>query len=54
MNEIGIIKKIDSLGRMVISKEMRKLFGLENGVELIITNDGVLVRRTLKADRTAD
>ncbi len=41
---IGIIKDIDNLGRLVIPKEMRALFNLENEVELVLTEDGVLVR----------
>lgn len=54
MNEIGITKKIDNLGRMVIPKEIKKLFDLENEAELIITKDGVLVRNPLKEDKKAD
>jgi AbrB family looped-hinge helix DNA binding protein len=45
MNEkIGVNKEIDSLGRLVIPKEMRDLFGLERQVELVVTEAGVLVR----------
>ncbi len=42
--QVGIIKEIDNLGRLVIPKEMRALFGLEKYVEVIVTKDGVLVR----------
>lgn len=42
--QIGIIKEIDSLGRLVIPKEMRQLFALEKAVEVIVTNEGILVR----------
>ncbi|MBR6769010.1 MAG: hypothetical protein IKM34_05945 [Clostridia bacterium] len=41
---VGVNKEIDSLGRLVIPKEMRALFRFENEVELIVTEDGVLVR----------
>ena len=54
MNEFGIIKKIDSLGRMVIPKEIRKLFGLESEAEILITKEGVLVRKPIKQDKKAD
>ena len=42
--EIGINKEIDSLGRLVIPKEMRKLFNLDEEVELVIKEEGILVR----------
>lgn len=42
--QVGIIKETDNLGRLVIPKEMRALFGLEKYVEVIVTKDGVLVR----------
>ena len=48
MDKIGIVKKIDNLGRLVIPKEMRKLFGLNDKAELIITKEGVLVRAPQK------
>lgn len=45
MNEkIGVNKEIDPLGRLVIPKEMRTLFRFENEVELVVTEEGILVR----------
>lgn len=45
MNQsIGVNKELDSLGRLVIPKEMRALFHLENEVELVIAEEGVLLR----------
>ena len=41
---IGVIKEIDSLGRIVIPKEFRERLKLEKKVELLITRDGVLIR----------
>ena len=41
---IGVNKEIDSLGRLVIPKEMRDLFNLNRQVELVVTERGVLVR----------
>ncbi|MBE6585727.1 MAG: hypothetical protein E7645_04270 [Ruminococcaceae bacterium] len=41
---IGVIKEIDQLGRLVIPKEMRALFQFGKDVELVITEEGVLVR----------
>ena len=41
---IGIKKEIDRLGRLVIPKEMRELFKLDDVVELVLTPDGILVR----------
>ncbi len=42
--QVGIIREIDSLGRLVIPKEYRILFKLNKNVEVIATEDGVLVR----------
>ncbi len=44
MGKIGIIKEIDSLGRLQIPKEIRKRLGLDKNVELIITQDGLLIK----------
>lgn len=44
MDTVGVKKEIDKLGRICIPKEMRKLFNLENEVELQITKDGILLK----------
>lgn len=41
---IGIIKEIDKLGRIVIPKEYRTRFGLQQDVEIIATEHGILLR----------
>ena len=40
----GTEREIDKLGRICIPKEMRKLFNLENEVELLLTKDGILLK----------
>lgn len=44
MSKVGIVKEFDNLGRIVIPKEMRELFGFDKGVEIIVTEEGVLLR----------
>ena len=44
VEKIGIKKEIDKLGRICIPKEMRRLFNLENEVELQITKEGILLK----------
>lgn len=44
MKNIGILKEIDNIGRIVIPKELRQRFQLEGPVELVITVEGVLIR----------
>lgn len=44
MEKIGIIKEIDNLGRIVIPKEHRERFRLQKKVEVIITQEGILIR----------
>ena len=51
MNKIGIKKKIDSLGRLVIPKDLRTLFNLKDEAELIITEEGILIRAPRKRKR---
>ena len=41
---IGVKKEIDRLGRLVIPKEMRATLQLGDVVELVMTEEGVLVR----------
>ena len=40
----SVLKEIDSLGRLVIPKEMRETFKLDKTVEIIVTQEGILVR----------
>lgn len=46
MDKIGIVKEIDSLGRLQIPRDIRKRMGLEGDVELVMTKDGLLVKST--------
>ena len=42
--KIGVVKKIDNLGRVVVPKEMRDLYGFDKFVEVVQKEDGVLIR----------
>lgn len=44
MAKIGIVKEIDTLGRLQIPKEIRVRLGLDKTVELIVTEDGLLIK----------
>ena len=44
MGLIGIFKSFDKLGRIVIPIEYRSAFKLENEVEILATDEGVLIR----------
>jgi len=46
MNKIGIKKKLDNLGRLCIPKFMRELFELTGEVELVVTEDGILLKKS--------
>ena len=41
---VGIIKEIDSLGRIVIPKDYRDRLSLEKRVEVILTAEGILIK----------
>lgn len=47
MKEKGVIRHLDTLGRVVIPKEFRNHFNIENGdsVEIFNTNYGILIRK---------
>ena len=44
MEKIGVKREIDKLGRLCIPKEMRKQFCLENEVEILATQEGILLK----------
>ena len=41
---VGIIKSFGKLGRIVIPKDLRERFALDDSVEIIATTDGVLLK----------
>ncbi len=41
---IGIIKESDKLGRLVIPKDLRERYALDNKVEIVATEQGVLIQ----------
>ena len=45
MKQIGFIKEVDKLGRLGIPKNIRERLELDGKVELIMTDDGLLVRK---------
>ena len=47
MKSIGVRKEIDKLGRICIPKELRKLYNLENEIELLATQEGILIKNPL-------
>ena len=44
MNNLGIIKEIDDLGRLQIPKDIRTRLGLKKNVRLVVTPDGLLIK----------
>ena len=44
MDTVGIIKSFDKLGRIVIPKELRERYGFDGDVEVVATEEGVLLR----------
>lgn len=43
-NFVGIIKEIDKLGRIVIPKELRERYGLTECVEMVATEEGIILK----------
>ena len=44
--KVGIVKEIDKLGRIVIPKEFRERFGFTGSVELVPTEQGIILKST--------
>ena len=54
MEKIGVIKEIDKLGRLVIPKSYRDRLGLGVRVEVVLVDEGVLVRKATAEDDKND
>ena len=44
MEQVGLKGEIDHLGRILIPKKVRDLYGMEGEVELVLTPEGVCLR----------
>lgn len=44
MRKIGIIREVEKLGRIVIPKELRVFYKIDGKVEIITTEEGILIR----------
>lgn len=46
MTNIGIVRKVDSLGRVTLPKELRRVFCLDKNsqIEILATDQGILLR----------
>ena len=44
MSKIGVIKEFDKLGRIVIPKDIRERYALNDKVEIVTTKDGALLK----------
>lgn len=53
MKSIGIVRKLDQVGRLTLPVELRKQFHLENGdeLELFVDGDMVVLKKKKKASR---
>ncbi len=41
---MGVIKEFDKLGRLVIPKDLRERYALDNKVEIVAKEQGVLIK----------
>lgn len=50
MKSIGVVRKVDQLGRIVLPKELRKILGFEEGtpIEIFVNEDEVILRKYVK------
>ena len=46
MTNIGIVRKVDSLGRVTLPKELRRVFYLDKDsqIEILATDQGIFLR----------
>ena len=47
MKATGVVRRIDDLGRIVIPKEIRRNFKINEGdsVEIYVDNNGIIIRK---------
>lgn len=47
MKSTGIVRRIDDLGRIVIPKEIRRMYGIENGdpLEINVDENGIYIQK---------
>jgi AbrB family transcriptional regulator (stage V sporulation protein T) len=47
MKQTGIVRRIDDLGRVIIPKEIRRVFRIQEGdpLEIFVTNEGILLKK---------
>ena len=50
MKATGIVRRVDVLGRVVVPKEIRKIFNIEDGdpLEIFTEKDGIILKSKLK------
>lgn len=41
---VGVIREVDDVGRLVIPKKIRERLHLQGTVELLVTQEGLLIR----------
>ena len=51
MRSIGIVRKVDTLGRLVIPKELRREMGIEDKdpIEIFVDRDAIILKRYMPA-----
>ena len=58
MEEIGIIKEFDKLGRIVIPKDLSERYGFDKRVEMVATAQGILIKNSdyvlIKVEKTSE
>ncbi|EGO63539.1 AbrB/MazE/SpoVT family DNA-binding domain-containing protein [Acetonema longum] len=47
MKATGIVRELDDLGRIVIPKELRRIYGIDTGtpIEIFTDNDKIILRK---------
>lgn len=47
MKAVGIVRKVDELGRIVIPKELRKIFNInkEDPLEIYVDEDSIILKK---------
>ena len=44
MADVGVIKEVDKLGRILIPKELRDRYGINEKIEIVALREGVLIK----------
>lgn len=56
MSDLGIIRRVDDLGRIVLPRDIRRKFGIREGTPIVIdtSSEGIMMRKYYPENELSD